>query len=102
MKITSYYNEKRPNQALWNFAPAEVHRVGNKTEFRKHLHEMKGRAKLEKKICWTQWNQPVSNKRHLSFYPRICLTVIKNSTFNWLHLVQVSGGNKKTERNGNG
>jgi len=27
-----YYNEKRPHQALWNYTPAVVHRLGNKTQ----------------------------------------------------------------------
>lgn len=27
-----HYNEKRPHQALWNYSPGFVHRLGNKTE----------------------------------------------------------------------
>ena len=30
-----FYNEKRPHQALWNFTPGYVHRLGNKTELLK-------------------------------------------------------------------
>ena len=30
-----FYNEKRPHQPLWNFAPGYVHRLGNKTELLK-------------------------------------------------------------------
>lgn len=62
----SYYNQKRPNQTLWNFTPAEVHRVGNKTVLRKYLEEMKEKAKLERKNYWAQWNQSFSNKHLLS------------------------------------
>lgn len=62
----TYYNQKRPNQALWNLTPAEVHRVGNKTLLRKYLEEMKEKAKLERKNYWSQWNQSISNKHLLS------------------------------------
>ena len=27
-----YYNEKRPHQALWNYTPGHVHRLGNKSQ----------------------------------------------------------------------
>ena len=27
-----FYNEQRPHQALWNYTPGHVHRLGNKTE----------------------------------------------------------------------
>ena len=30
------YNEKRPHQALWNYTPAYVHRLGNKTKLLEH------------------------------------------------------------------
>ena len=30
-RYIDYYNQKRPHQSLWGFAPAYVHQVGNKT-----------------------------------------------------------------------
>jgi len=37
-----YYNKKRPHQALWNYAPGYIHRLGNKTLLLKHYkHKVK-------------------------------------------------------------
>jgi len=33
------YNEKRPHQALWNFTPGHVHRLGDKSQLRNHYKE---------------------------------------------------------------
>jgi hypothetical protein len=40
-----FYNEKRPHQALWNFTPGYVHRVGNKSEI---LKEYKRKVQIVK------------------------------------------------------
>ena len=34
------YNEKRPHQALWNYTPVYVHRLGNKTKLLEHHRKM--------------------------------------------------------------
>jgi len=31
-----YYNERRPHQALWNYTPDQVHRLGNKSRLIEH------------------------------------------------------------------
>ncbi|NDD93215.1 hypothetical protein EBZ37_14190, partial [bacterium] len=37
----TWYNEKRPHQALWNFTPWQVHDTNNKTRLLKTLRELK-------------------------------------------------------------
>lgn len=39
-KYVREYNELRPHQALWNFTPAFVHRVGNKTKLLEYKRRM--------------------------------------------------------------
>jgi len=34
------YNERRPHQALWNYTPGHVHRLGNKTKLLEHRRKM--------------------------------------------------------------
>jgi len=34
------YNERRPHQALWNYTPGYVHRLGNKTKLLEHRKKM--------------------------------------------------------------
>ena len=34
------YNERRPNQALWNYTPGYVHTLGNKTKLLNRHKEM--------------------------------------------------------------
>ena len=34
------YNERRPHQALWNYTPGYVHRLGNKTKLLEHHRKM--------------------------------------------------------------
>ena len=34
------YNERRPHQALWNYTPGYVHRLGNKTRLLQYHKEM--------------------------------------------------------------
>ena len=40
-----FYNEERPHQALWNFTPGYVHRVGDKSEI---LKEYKRKVQIVK------------------------------------------------------
>lgn len=35
-----YYNEQRPHQALWNYTPGYVHRLGNKSQLLNHYRQM--------------------------------------------------------------
>jgi len=44
-KHIEFYNERRPHQALWNFAPGYVHMIGNKTEL---LKEYKRKVQIVK------------------------------------------------------
>jgi putative transposase len=39
------YNESRPHQALWNYTPGYVHRLGNKTSLLKQYKQMVQKAK---------------------------------------------------------
>lgn len=52
----TYYNQRRPNQALWNLTPAEVHRVGNKTKLWDYIKEMKQKVLHKRKAYWDQIN----------------------------------------------
>lgn len=42
------YNERRPHQALWNYTPGYVHRLGNKTRLLKQYKQMVQKAKSER------------------------------------------------------
>jgi len=49
--LTQYielYNEKRPNQAIWNYTPGHVHRLGNKSKLLAHYKEMVQIAKEQR------------------------------------------------------
>ena len=35
-----YYNKDRPHQALWNYTPGQVHRLGDKTKLLAHYKTM--------------------------------------------------------------
>ncbi len=50
----TWYNEKRPHQALWNFTPRMVHEMNNKTELRNYLKELKIRTWTERKEYWLE------------------------------------------------
>ncbi len=47
------YNERRPHQALWNFTPGYVHRLGNKTLIHQHYQQQVRIAK-ERRIEWNR------------------------------------------------
>lgn len=42
------YNERRPHQALWNYTPGFVHRLGNKTVLLEHYKKMVQIAKEQR------------------------------------------------------
>jgi putative transposase len=39
-KYIRFYHEERPHQALWNYTPRFVHRLGNNTELLEHHRAM--------------------------------------------------------------
>lgn len=54
-EIGSYlniYNNDRPHQSLWNFTPAHVHEVNNKTKILEELVRLKQETKLKRKLYW--------------------------------------------------
>lgn len=66
-RYMQYYNDKRPNQALWNATPAEVHRIGNKTQLLERMRERKINARNERRLYWESMNNnPGSNQLNIS------------------------------------
>lgn len=51
-KYISYYNDARPHQALWNFTPAKVHVINNKSLILAELEELKFLAKQRRLEYW--------------------------------------------------
>ena len=47
-----HYNQDRPHQALWNFTPAYVHQLNNKTQLLEELKEMKQTTRAKRKQYW--------------------------------------------------
>jgi putative transposase len=47
-RYIDYYCQRRPHQALWNFTPAHVHTVGNKTKLREEYREKVEQAKQKR------------------------------------------------------
>jgi putative transposase len=48
------YNQRRPHQALFNFTPARVHAVNNKSVLLQELAELKRRAREKRKAYWAE------------------------------------------------
>lgn len=46
------YNYDRPHQSLWNFTPAHVHEVNNKTKIIEELAQLKYETKLKRRLYW--------------------------------------------------
>lgn len=46
------YNNQRPHQSLWNFTPAYVHEINNKTVIIERLAQLKYETKLKRKAYW--------------------------------------------------
>jgi len=51
-RYITYYNTKRPHQAVMNFTPAYVHEVNNKTTVLKELKELKRNASDIRRQYW--------------------------------------------------
>ena len=51
-RYIAYYNEDRPHQALWNFTPAHVHQVNNKSALLEELRAIKRRTREQRKAYW--------------------------------------------------
>ena len=47
-----FYNERRPHQALFNFTPAHVHELNNKSMLLQELAELKRRTREKRKAYW--------------------------------------------------
>jgi transposase InsO family protein len=48
------YNRSRPHQALFNFTPARVHEVNNKSMLLQELNELKRRTREKRKAYWAE------------------------------------------------
>lgn len=64
-EITGYtrkYNIERPHQSLWNFPPAHVHALNNKTKLLEELAEIKRKTLENRKKYWK--NQKTSDSQN--------------------------------------
>ena len=48
------YNQSRPHQALYNFTPAHVHAVNNKSTLLQELNEMKSKTREKRRAYWAE------------------------------------------------
>ena len=46
------YNYYRPHQSLWNFTPAHIHEVNNKTKMLEELAQLKHKTRLKRRLYW--------------------------------------------------
>lgn len=53
-RYIEFYNQRRPHQALYNFAPAHVHQLNNKSLLLQELKEMKKMTREKRKAYWAQ------------------------------------------------
>jgi putative transposase len=53
-RYIEYYNQRRPHQALYNFTPAHVHQLNNKTALLEELNEMKRNTRQRRRAYWTE------------------------------------------------
>jgi putative transposase len=51
-RYMEFYSQRRPHQALFNFTPAHVHQVNNKTLLLKELKEIKRQTREKRKVYW--------------------------------------------------
>ena len=63
-----FYNQHRPHQALYNFTPAHVHQLNNKTALIEELEEMKRKTREKRKAYWAE--QPKIRQPSIEGYPR--------------------------------
>jgi putative transposase len=53
-RYIEYYNQRRPHQALYNFTPAHVHQLNNKSALLQELNEMKRNTRQKRKAYWAE------------------------------------------------
>jgi putative transposase len=53
-RYIEFYNHSRPHQALFNFTPAHVHQLNNKSTLLQQLKEMKNTTREKRKAYWAQ------------------------------------------------
>ena len=56
-RYIEYYNQSRPHQALFNFPPAHVHEVNNKSVLLQELNTMKTKTREKRKAYWGRRSQ---------------------------------------------
>jgi transposase InsO family protein len=61
----AYYNNERPHQSLWNFIPAYVHDVNNKSEILAERNEMKFSARNRRREYWAFYETMLFQQRIL-------------------------------------
>jgi putative transposase len=53
-RYIEFYNQRRPHQALFNFTPAHVHQLNNKSMLLQELKEMKKTTREKRKAYWAE------------------------------------------------
>lgn len=53
-RYIEYYNQRRPHQALYNFTPAQVHQLNNKSALLQELNEIKRKTRERRKTYWVE------------------------------------------------
>jgi putative transposase len=48
------YNQSRPHQALFNFTPAHVHQLNNKSVLLQELNDIKRKTREKRKVYWAE------------------------------------------------
>lgn len=61
-----FYNEVRPHQAIWNFAPSHVHESVNKSSVLAELEAMKFQSKKRRREYWQLSKMVEMQKKVLS------------------------------------
>jgi hypothetical protein len=56
-RYIQFYNQSRPHQALFNFPPAHVHEVNNKSVLLQELNTMKTKTREKRKAYWGRRSQ---------------------------------------------
>lgn len=57
-RYIQFYNNERPHQALWNFTPAHIYEVNNKSLIIRELQELKQKTKERRKEYWLSQLRP--------------------------------------------
>lgn len=53
-RYMEFYNQRRPHQALFNFTPAHVHQLNNKSLLLQELKEIKRKTREKRKAYWAE------------------------------------------------